>query len=273
MLIAIVIARPDIVRDRIVAFRAAAGITALGALVYTYFLGRANPINLIHISPPGVALVFVWLGIAVEAHGGRRATRFVAVACVAFLGALITVAQHGNIDLRFGQSALGVLLEHTDRFAPDVRALVDNPPVEGGGVAVEALVRRLHLEHQPVTILSIPAVESEALIRLGIANAAGTTQPCQEDLSRTAPARALARARALPVGSALILGTGPLYSPLAPIDAYSLKLIQDRFVLRLIGGGGAGLAAYTLSSVRPTWHGGAAVPPPPFQPIGSPGCG
>jgi hypothetical protein len=291
VLIGLLIARPETVRARPDAFRAAAGVTAMGALVYTYFLGRANPINLIHISPPAVALVFIWLGIVAPTINTRWVARAIVVGAVVFIGGLIGIAQHGNVDLRFGETALGTLLEHPARTGSAFQTLADNPPVTRGAVVLQRFVSSLHIRRSPLTIFAAPAIESEALLRLGDGNAAGTSQPCQEGLSQTAPARALQRVRELPVGSVLVLGInlglGPrttreaielggiswVMVPLAPIDQYALALIRDRFDLRVIARSGPGLTAYRLTALKRSWNGGATVPTPPLQLVEIPLCG
>ncbi len=291
VLIGLLVARPETVRARPDAFRAAAGVTAMGALVYTYFLGRANPINLIHISPPAVTLAFIWLGIVAPTFNARRVARATVVGAVVFVGVLIVIAQQGNLDARFGETALGKLLDYPGQTASAFQTLADNPPVTRGAVVVQRFVFSLHIRRSPLTIFAAPAVESEALLRLGDGNAAGTSQPCQEGLSPTAPARALARVRHLPVGSVLVLGLklglGPsatgeavglwgmpsLTETLAPIDQYSLALIRDRFDLRVIARGGPGLTAYGLTGLKRSWNGGANVPTPPLQLGGFPFCG
>jgi hypothetical protein len=291
VLIALLVARPETVRARPEAFRAAAGVTAMGALVYTYFLGRSNPINLIHISPPAVTLAFVWLGIVAPAFNARRVARATVVGAVVFISALIVIAQHLNVSLRFGETALGTLLEDPGRTGSAFEALADNPPVTRGAVELQRFVSSLHIQHRPVTIFAAPVVESEALLRLGDSNAAGTSQPCQEGLSQTAPARALTRVRHLPVGSVLVLGLnlglgpdataravglwgkpGATGAP-APIDRYSLALIRDRFVLRVISRGGHGLTAYQLAGLKRSWTGGGNVPTPALQLGVFPLCG
>jgi hypothetical protein len=290
VLIGLLVARPETVRARPDAFRAAAGVTAMGALIYTYFLGRSNPINLIHISPPAVALVFIWLGIVAPTLNTRRVARAIAVAAVVFIGGLIVVAQHGNVDQRFGETALGTLLEHPDRTGSAFQTLADNPAVTRGAVVLERFVSSLHIRSGSLTIFAAPAIESEALLRLGDGNAAGTSQPCQEGLSPTAPARARTRVRQLSVGSVLVLGlklglglsaaseaielggTSWLMGAPAPIDQYSLALIRDRFDLRVIARSGPGLTAYRLAALKRSWNGGATVPTPPLQLGGFPLC-
>jgi hypothetical protein len=291
VLIALLIARPELVRTRTDAFRAATGVTAMGALFYTYFLGRSAPTNLIHISPPAVTLAFIWLGIAASMFNAYRVARAIVVGAVVFIGGLIVLAQHENVDLRFADTALGTLLEHPGRTGSEFQTLADNPPVTQAAVVLERFVSSLPIGHTPVTIFAGPAVESEALLRLGDGNAAGTSQPCQEGLSPTAPARALARVRQLRVGSVLVLGLklslGPratregiglwgttwLAWPPAPIDQYSLALIRDRFDLRVIARPGYGVTAYRLAGVKRSWNGGASLPAPPLQLGGYPLCG
>lgn len=271
VIIGVLLVEPDAVRERLASFRALAGLTALGPLVFTYFLGRSDPNNLIWISPPFVALVFVWLGIA-SASFAARLPAAVAIASVTFVGGFLIAAIRPAIDLGFHNTAFSALLEHPGKIRIELGTLKRNPVVSPPAVAVEDFVDAVHVGHRPLTILVYPAFQSEALFRLGQANAVGTSNPCQEELSQDGGAHALSSVRSLRPGGVLVTIDGSTYGPLSPLQHYTLELLEARFTVHEIAVASAGLVAYSLGSVKPTWNGGRSVPQPGRQ-LGAPGCG
>ena len=271
VIIGLLVVAPGLVRERLTAFRALAGLTALGPLVFTYFLGRSDPSNLIWVSPPFVALVFVWLGVA-SASIDLRVPAAVAIASVTFVGGLVIAAIRPAIDTGFPNTALSALLEHPGQIRADLGTLKDNPVVFVPAVAVEDFVDGLHIGRRPLTILIDPVFQSEALFRLGEANAVGTSNPCQEELSRDGGPHVLAGVRSLRPGSVLVTIDGPTYGPLAPIQSYTQELLEDRFTRHPIGHADNGLIAYLLGNAKPTWKGGRSVRQPGLH-LGAPGCG
>lgn len=271
VLLGILSARPALVREQLPSFLSAAGLTALGALVFTYFLGRSDPNNLIHISPPLVALVFVWLGIA-KASVDLRWAAAVAIASVTFVSAILIAAERPNIETRFGYTALGMLVKHPDEVRARVGILEDNPVVSPEAVAIAQFVASLHLGPRSITVLANPAYATEALFRLGRANAVGTSNPCQEQLSTTGGRRVLSDVRQLHPGGVMVTADRPTYGPLVPLQSYARSLITVKFQLQRFDRPDAGLVAYSLVRVRTTWHGGESVPQPGVH-LGAPGCG
>jgi hypothetical protein len=272
-LLGLVVARPAAIQARLPAFRAAAALTALGALVYTYFLGRSDPNNLVHVSPPFVALVFVWLGIANTVVDARWVAA-VAVASVTFVGALLIAAERTPIDLRFRYTALGTLVEHPERFGDDLRTLKDNPAVFPQSVQVANYVRSLHIGRRPLMLLTQPMYDTEALLRLREANAVGSSNPCQEEISPSGASRLLTAVQHLNPGGVLVTIIGPTYGPLTALQNYEQKLLVSRFNLRPLRPSGDGLVAYSLGAVRSVWGGGLSYAhdePPPVK-VPSPGC-
>lgn len=272
VLILLVILRPDLVRARLATFRAVAGLTVLGALVYTYFLGRADPNNLVHISPPLVVLGFVWLDVVNSALGDRRVAA-VAGASLVFVGALVVAGVRPNISQRFGQSALGVVTEHPGRLATTFDTIKDNPVISSGSVTVEDFIRKLHIGHRPLLLAVMPIYETEALVRLDRANAVASSNPCQEALSPSGASRLLGRIRKLEPGGVLVTFANPEYGPLTAYQNYELTLLRARFDLKPLGPAGGPLVAYRLGPVTRTWNGGGGYPQPPAMRTTSAGCG
>jgi hypothetical protein len=271
-LVAVVILRPALVRERQGAFRAIAGLTVMGSLVFTYFLGRAAPNNLLHISPPAVALVFVWAGIA-DATLINRRTAAVVLAAVIFLGALAVGGERHNIAGKYPQTALAALLGRAPSITSRVRSLWGNPVVDPEAARVVRFISSLGVGRARLIVLLTPSVESEALLRLDRGNAVGTSNPCQESLSTQAAARAATGVRAVSTGTVLVTSSASADAGrLLPIERYTLALLRSRFTLRRISADGRGLRAFVLASPAPAATIGAGMIAAPVPVVPGLGC-
>jgi hypothetical protein len=273
-LIAVVVLRPALVRERRGAFRAIAGLTAMGSLVFTYFLGRAAPNNLFHVSPPAVALLFVWVGIADATLTDRR-TVTIAIAATMFMGGLVVAGERDNVARKYPHTALAALLGRSPGVTTRLRSLWHNPPVDPEAAHVVGFVSSLRRSHAALIVLLYPSVETEALLRLDRGNAVGTSNPCQESLSGRGPSRVAAGVRALTTGAVLVTSFASADAGrLLPIERYTLALIRSRFTLRQIGADGRGLQAFALVAHAPakTFGGRALAAPKPEPPVPSFGC-
>ncbi len=259
----LVLMRPALVREHAVAFRAATGLTVLGALVYTYFLGRAAPNNLIHISPPAIALLFVWLGIVRSTFDSRVAVA-VASGTVIFLGAMIVASESEDISQKYPSTALAAVLGSAPPLDSELHALWDNPVVDPTAAHVVAFVSSLGPpDRGGLTILLTPSVETEALLRLHTANAVGSSNPCQESLSKRGPGRVAAAVRSLRAGGIVVTsGAAQDAGQLLPIEQYTLALIRTRFSLQEIGADGQGLQAFRMTLPAPAATAPVAAPQP-----------
>ncbi len=250
-IVLLALTRPALVRERAVAFRAATGLTVLGALVYTYFLGRAAPNNLIHISPPAVALLFVWLGI-VRSTFDSRVPLAIASGTAIFLGAMIVASEGGDIGLKYPRTALAAVLGSAPPLGSDLRALWHNPVVDPTAAHVAAFVSSLGSKRDNLTILLTPSVETEAALRLRMANAVGSSNPCQESLSKQGPRRVAAAVRSLRPGGIVVTSVTPQDAgELLPIEQYTFALIRARFTLQVISADGQGLQAFRMIAPVP----------------------
>lgn len=176
-IVLIVIARPALLRERPAEFRAVTGLTALGILVYTYFLGRAHPNNLIHVSPPGIALLFVWFDIVRSTVQSRTAVA-VASATLAFFGATVVTAEASDIGHKYPSTALASVLGASTSLDSELQTLWNNPVLQPAAGHIANFVRSLGVKHTSLTLLLAPAIETEALVRLNTASAVGSrTQP------------------------------------------------------------------------------------------------
>jgi hypothetical protein len=269
VIVLLVLSRQAFVRERVVAFRAATGITMLGVLVYTYFLGRAHPNNLYHISPPGVALVFVWLGILRSTFDSRLVMAIASATAISF-GAMIVANESGTLGEKYPTTALAAVLGSSRSLTSEVRALWRNPVVDPSSAQVARFVTSLGRPRSNLTLLLTPNVATEALLRLGTANAVGSSQPCQESFSSQGPGRAAKEVHALRPGGIVVTSNPPNNAGLLlPIQQYTLTLLRDRFTFQEIAADGQGLLAYRMTRLAPV----ATRPPPaPAPPLIATGC-
>jgi hypothetical protein len=275
VIVLLAVTRPVLMRERAVAFRAATGLTVFGALAYTYYLDRAHPDNLIHISPPAVALLFVWLGIVRLTFDSRIAVA-VASGATIFLGAMIVASEEEDIRLKYPRSVLAAVLGDAPPLGSQLRAMWHNPLFDPTAAHVVAFVSSLGSTHGSLTTLLTPSVETEALLQLGTANAVGASQPCQESLSAQGPGRVAAAVNSLRPGGIVVVSTAPQDAgQLLPIQRYTLALLRRRFTLREISADGQGLQAFRMTALAPGGAGSATRPVAAPQAVLSvpPGCG
>jgi hypothetical protein len=266
-IVLLALTRPALVRERALAFRAATGLTVLGALVYTYFLGRSHPNNLVHISPPAVTLLFVWLGIARSTLDSRMALA-VASGATIFLGAMIVASEADDISQKYPSTALAAVLGSAPSFGSELDALWHNPVVDPTAAHVVAFVSSLGPRHN-LTVLLTPSVETEVLVRLHTANAVGSSNPCQESLSKLAPERVATAVRSLRPDGLLVTSVTPQEGgQLVPIEQYTLGLLRARFTLHEIDADGQGLQAFRIAAPTRTEMSRVTAPQPVIPPFG-----
>jgi hypothetical protein len=210
-----------------------------------------------------VALLFVWLGIA-DATLANRRTAAIAIAAAMFMGALVVAGERGNVAAKYRHTALAALLGHSPSLPSQLRSLWHNPVVDPQAAHVVRFVSALRLGHADLIVLLQPSVETESLLRLDRGNAVGTSNPCQESLSRRGTSRVAVGVRALGAGTVLVTSAVSAdRERLLPIQRYTLALIRSRFTLRQIGADGRGLKAFVLAARRPTEDIAAGVPAAP----------
>jgi hypothetical protein len=240
VIVLLVMTRPAFVRERVATFRAATGLTALGVLVYTYFLGRSHPNNVIHVSPPAIALVFVWFDLA-RSTLNSRAVAAAASAAVVFFAASVVVGEHENFDVKYPSTALGALLGTGPPLGARLQSLWHNPVSESATPRAVALIKSLRPPRDGLVVLMFPTVVTEVLLRLGIANAVTSSNPAQEALSQRGAARVSADVAALRPGAIVVIDGS---ETLLPIQRYAFEQLHVRFSLKQLTKDTDGLVAY-----------------------------
>jgi hypothetical protein len=235
--------RAELVRERIVAFRAATGLTALGTLVYTYFLGRSHPNNVVHVSPPAVALLFVWFDIVRCSLSSRQAVA-IAGAAVVFFAALVLAGERRSIETKYSSTALAAVLGSSAPLGSQLAALSHNPVVEPATTRVVTFVKSLRRGYTSLTVLLGPFIETEVMLRLDTGNTITSSNPIQEAISRRSDSRIAAAVRSLPPDGVVVINET---EHVLALQEYAFSLLQRRFTLRQIAAGGSGLRAFLLT--------------------------
>jgi hypothetical protein len=144
----------------------------------------------------------------------------------------------------------------------ELSALWHNPVVAPTAAHVARFVASLGPTRAGLTILLTPNVETEALIRLGTANAVGSSNPCQESLSQRGPERIAKAVHALRPGGIVVISESTREAGEAPpIEHYTFALLAARFTLRKIAADGRGLVAFRMILPGPAAPGPVATPP------------
>jgi hypothetical protein len=254
-IVLLVAMRPGLVRERIASFSALTGLTVLGMLVYTYFLGRSHPNNVIHISLPAVALLFVWCDIARSVIDSRVAVA-TATATAVFFAGIVVAGESGDIGQKYSSTALAAALGSTASLEARLRTLWHNPVVEPAAPHIVHFIRSLGDGNRSLTLLLGPAVETEVLLRLGRASAVGSSNPAQESISHRWRTRISKEVHSLRAGGVLVVNGREV---VLPIEVYAFSLLRETFALREIGNDGRGLRAFLLTPAETPSRPGSAT--------------
>jgi hypothetical protein len=259
MVAALVLLRPDVVRDRPEAPLACAGLVALGVVSYTYFLGRSHPNNVMHVCLPAFALVALWFdgrGVAILA-GRDRGRRWAAALLTAF--AIVGVVDSfPSIRAKWPRTVFAAALPLGGAGATQqslslrVQDLWSNPPVDPLAPASEAFVRRFGAG-RPLVVVMRPSLFAETLLHLRRTDAMPIASPSQDSLSPESLPRVQRAAAELDPGARLFVLTdvanNVVLDDLTELQLAELELLDERFERRLVARDPAtGLTAFELAS-------------------------
>ncbi len=188
--------------------------TTFGALSFTYFLGRSDPNNLTHISPPFVAMIALWTALAGRSWiCGRHVVSGAVVLVVLWSGALLTTLQWSALERKGPDSALAAILSPIDgkpSLRHEIQVLRSNPDSNPKSLVVESLVRSTEPSHAPLLVLVEPAVTTEVLIRLDESNVLPIGAPIQDGLVPRRRDALIAQTAHVPCGTRVVTQTAPM---------------------------------------------------------------
>ena len=213
--------KPALVEERRQLFVAIAASTGCGILSFTYFIGRSHPNNLHHIAPPPIVACSLWLCLLVQSVDLPQALRFSLVAVAVWAGFMLVDGSRGELNAKWGHSALGTLLAGgPSALANRVDFLASRPPVDSRADEAVDLLDRFDPGKSRSLVLVAPELTTEILLRADRGNAIPTSTPGQDILSPQATSLALDAISKLPVRTVMLADSGYLsetpYSNPAP---------------------------------------------------------
>lgn len=247
--------RPPMLEAERTAAVALVGMTAYGAVLLSYYVDRSQGHILIHVALPALLVGTLWLGLVLRAQPAvALASRRAALGSGLAIAALLLAVAASSVDGRFERSPLALAAPGGDSLRGAVERLADPPPLNPSAPDGErALARHLPGERRSLLVVS-PDLGVEVLIRSDRSDALHLGDPTEASFAKDAelpivrsavnglrPGRrmlmdrtavaVLVRLRAEPRRDVLV---DPL-KPLAPLQQWALRRIDERFELRPVG--------------------------------------
>lgn len=264
--------RRDLLERERPAMTALCGLTAYGAILFSYFVDRSADHILPYVCLPALLAGTLWLSLLLR--GGLTPVRRVRLGGLAFalgLCVLLTSVAWSSIGARFERSALGHVLPGGDSARLALHRLWHEPPLDPRAAQGVQLVTRFMPGSGGVLTVVAPDLEAEILLRADRTNALGLSYPTEDSFvaDRFEPElrRAVARLRA---GETLLTQTDGLRvlatlraqparnpfaqpvigSSLAPLQEWILQRIGERYDLRVIHRDSEGFVVARLAPRR-----------------------
>lgn len=262
--------RPALVAARRVAFTAVTGLTASGLTQFAYFVDRSDDHVAAYVAGPALLAAALWLSLVLRAPA--QVTRDARIAAVAVTGAaavLLVATGWSSIQTPLSRSALAHLVPGGDSARAAVARLRAFPAIDARAPEGERLLNAFMPGERRSIVITEPDLSVEILVRRQRGNTLPISNPRADDFTfderlpgileavrRLEPGRrmlvdagalsALATARRNPRSPLLFRGGAAL----AAVQLQALYAIQQRFRLRLVERGAAGLVVLELASRR-----------------------
>jgi hypothetical protein len=250
---------------------ALAGFTGLALAMFTYYLGRSHPNNLLNILVPTIVLTGLWAHVMLRAPATLWRTAGVSV--VALGWSMIAVASWPSVEEKAPYTALALAIPgqgHSLRLQLD--GFADNPafnPLAQRGV--EMLAKHLP-PHAPALVITQQDLTTEILMRAGRRNLLPISHPPEDILIESSSGRVRESAESVPAGTLML--TSPVPEPsgrVAPVTELpldynelqlpALELLHRRFRFRLVEGSPQSLELVRLVPRAGDRSGGPVRPP------------
>lgn len=261
--------RRDIVDRERTALVVLSGTTAYGIALFSYFVDRSLDSVLPYIAFPALAIGVTWLSLLMRR--GEFVLRLGGLASALTLSVLLVAVAWSSVGERLPRSALAYALPGGDSVGKALHRLWHLPPINPRTQQGEELLHRYMPGKRRVLILVNPDLQTEILMRAGRANELPFSYPWEDDFVGTRRLPVLREAVAgLRPGERLLteaIGlkelqgsvTEPLANPidspleldlgraLVPLQISALRLIDERFKLRVIHRDEQGFVVVTLA--------------------------
>ena len=264
--------RRDLVEREWTALVAICGTTAYGIALFSYFVDRSAPHVLPYVSLPLVMAATLWLSLLMRgALGPSRLARTAGLAVGLTVSVLLVSVAWSSIGERFPRTALAHVLPGGESARAALHRLWHLPALNARTPQGESLLGRFMPGERRVLVLLPSDLETEILIRTGRANALPISYPIEDSFAPGQYLPGLRRTVAkLRPGERLLTDAAgvrlfaafrarpshdPLSDPrvdvsLAPLQAWVLQAIGQRFDLRVVHRDPQGLAVAELARRR-----------------------
>ena len=246
------------------------GSTAYGIALFSYFVNRSADHILPYISLPAVLIGTLWLNLLLRPSTGASPTaRRAALALATGLAALLIAVAWSGVGYRFSQSAIAMAPPGGKSLPNALTRLWDRPPLAPGAEEGERLLEQYMPEEHESIVLTSADLGVEVLLRTGRINEIPLSDPWEDSLVPSEHLGDLKDAvEALRPGDRMLLD-GPatkvfngyvrernrstpfsqstiIPSGIAILQEEVLKEIGERFSLKMVARGGAGMRVVEL---------------------------
>lgn len=219
---------------------ALAGFSGFAASSFTYYMGRSDPTNLVHLALPAVALGCLWVSLLQyprNAGNGWATASFVALLAV---GASICVAAWPSVKGKWPETGFAQavpLAGGTSHGAEmsirnSVKWLWRNPVLDPRAAEGVRLLESVKLPKEQALVLVDPELTTEILIRMNRRNVLPMVNPGQEDYLASSNKRVSDAVAKIAPGTFLLTSITPPPGMLTPLGWPSGKLAIEWFALK-----------------------------------------
>jgi hypothetical protein len=274
-IVLLVVRNPDFAGTERTAISALTGVTAYGVAIYSYYDNRSTSFILTGVALPAFLAAALWLSLLLRSRVVPLALRRGGLAFALSVGGLVVAVGWSSVAERYPHSALAHVLAGGGSLPGALHRLWHMPPLSPAASEGQRLLEDFMSGEQRSLVLMTPDSGIEILIRSNRGNVLPIASPLQDGFIASKRLPGLGRAvDGLRSGQRMLTdeparetfetvranpSIDPLARPdcaagkpallpakLAPLQAWALKRIGERFDLRTIHHGSSGLAVVEL---------------------------
>jgi hypothetical protein len=231
---------------------AAVGTTALGVLIFVYWVSHADPLAIPPLILPAIMVGALWVHRALPSvHAATRGFRLGGVALAGWLATLAVVFAWPQAEHKYKRTAAWQALPGAPSLLHDVRALWRSPRVDGRARDAERLLRQYFPGKGPALVVIEADLGVETLIRARRVNRIPVGYLEQDELiSRWLLPRIDRSIRRIPPGTPMLIQLRDeprtAYWEEPPIRTSIIVLLKRYFDLKLVASSPSGVAVVRL---------------------------
>ncbi len=149
------------------AFLALAGMSAFGAVLFSYFVDRSSDGILPAVCFPALLLGAMWLAVLMRTPGVSSGVVRGSLAAGLLTAVLVVGAAWSSVDDRLPDTFLAQAMPGGDSLRDSLHRLWNPPALNQASPAGEALVNEYFSGQKRIPIITVPDVQTEILLRTG----------------------------------------------------------------------------------------------------------